>query len=125
MRTLNFKIQPTVTLFIMPSITAAHLLETKTFGSNGVKRSCSCTVIGNPLCRFLYFCGQSVVAVIMIDGSKNKQIVSWVMKFKDRILLKGLGSIHFITIQELFVMNSSSKINAISKDNFCHLKSML
>ena len=29
------------------------------------------------LCRFLYFCGQSVVAVIMIDGSKtDKSLVT-------------------------------------------------
>ena len=31
-----------------------------------------------PLCRFLYFCGQLVVAVIMIDGSKTRKSLVWV-----------------------------------------------
>ena len=32
----------------------------------------------DPLCRFLYFCGQSVVSVIMIDGSKKHKSLAGV-----------------------------------------------
>ena len=29
----------------------------------------------DPLCRFLYFCGQPVVAVILIEGSKTSKLL--------------------------------------------------
>ena len=47
----------------MLSITAAQLLENKNVLLNGNF---------DPLCPFLYFCGKSVVAVIMIDSGKKR-----------------------------------------------------
>ena len=59
--------------FSLPSITVADLSENKNVLLNGVKRSFPALWLADldPLCRFLYFCGQSVVAVIMIDSSKK------------------------------------------------------
>ena len=34
-----------------------------------------CMADFDPLCRFLYFCGQPVVAVIMIDSSKIHKVL--------------------------------------------------
>ena len=73
MRTLKFKIQPTVTLFTAVNHYSGPLRKLKRFSQPGQKVIC-CPVIGGfrSICRFLYFCGQSVVAVVMIDSSKKR-----------------------------------------------------
>ena len=64
-------------------ITAADVLENNNIWLNGVKRSYSCPVIGgfrSTLSGFFFylfilfhFCGQSFVAVIMIEISKTRK----------------------------------------------------
>ena len=77
MQTLKFEIQSTLT-FSLLSITAADLLENKNVWLNRVKRFMIVCCDFNPLCRFLYFCGQPVVALIMIDSSKTRKSFSGV-----------------------------------------------
>ena len=59
--------------FSLPSITGADLLKTITFGSTESINHVRALWLADcdPLCRFLYFCGEPVAAVIMIDSSKT------------------------------------------------------
>ena len=77
-QTLKFKIQPTV-LLLLPSITIVNLLENNGVWLNGVKRSCSCAVIGGfrstlSVSYFLW----SVRCLHDYDWrQQNMQIVRW------------------------------------------------
>ena len=70
MGTLKFKFQLTVTLNMLPSISAADLLENNiTFGSVGSRSHVPPLRLADvdPLSRFLYFCGQLVVAIMIYN----------------------------------------------------------
>ena len=95
MRTLKLKTQPTLTFFTAVNQISRHLQkETEVFGSMG-SQSHVCTLLFtdfNPLSQFLYFCGQSIVNIIMIDSSKTP-IVGCVQSLHVQ-LLKGAVTSH-------------------------------
>ena len=70
MRTLKFKIQPTVTIFTAVNHCSGPLRKQKRLAQQG---SCSCTVIGGfqSTLSVCIFCGRLLVAIIKIDSSKS------------------------------------------------------
>ena len=76
MRTLKFKIQPTVSLFNPVNHCSGPLRKLKRLVQRGQKVMfvrCDWPILIQFVVRFCIFCGQSFVAVIVCDDSKTRK----------------------------------------------------
>ena len=70
----------------------------------------------DPLCQFLYFCGEPVVAIVMIDSSRTRKSLVWVEVQSPYVIGRCSREIRSVNHATLHVLLHSCSINYLTKN---------